>query len=186
VAYVTRVFRTVPYTHDDSAPLMVLAKLLRAGFLHREIREKGGAYGGLAGYDTEGGLFSLLSYRDPQLARTLRVFDQAVDWAAAGGFTDDEIDEAILAVFADLDRPLSPGGRGNREFANTRQGLTLEMRRHLRRGVLATDRSRLMETAKTYLGAGRSESAVSVIAGEEMLTQANGELGREGLTIERI
>jgi hypothetical protein len=60
------------------------------------------------------------------------------------------------------------------------------MRRHLRRGVLATDRSRLMETAKTYLGAGRSESAVSVIAGEEMLTQANGELGREGLTIERI
>jgi hypothetical protein len=186
VAYVTRVFRTVPYTHDDSAPLMVLAKLLRAGFLHREIREKGGAYGGLAGYDPEGGLFSLLSYRDPQLARTLRVFDQAVDWAAAGGFTDNEIDEAILSVFADLDRPLSPGGRGNREFANTRQGLTLEMRRHLRRGVLATDRSRLMAAAKTYLGTGRSESAVSVIAGEEMLTQANGELGSEGLIIERI
>jgi hypothetical protein len=43
-----------------------------------------------------------------------------------------------------------------------------------------------METAKTYLGAGRSESAVSVIAGEEMLTQANDELGNEGLTIERI
>ncbi|MEJ2200365.1 MAG: insulinase family protein, partial [Desulfuromonadaceae bacterium] len=104
VNYVTRVFRTVPYTHPDSAALMVLAKLLRANYLHREIREKGGAYGGLASYSNEGGTFSLLSYRDPQLVRTLKVYDQAVDWAVSGAFDQTQLKEAILSIFSDLQR----------------------------------------------------------------------------------
>ena len=148
VSYVTRIFATVPYTHPDAAPLTVLAKLLRASYLHREIREKGGAYGGMASYDAEGGLFSLLSYRDPHLARTLRVYDDAIDWAVAGRFDDEAINEAILAVFSELDRPLSPGGRGHREFANRRQGLSAEMRQSLREKVLETDRAALVAGAE--------------------------------------
>ena len=186
VAYVSRVFRTVPFTHPDAAPLMVLAKLLRAGFLHREIREKGGAYGGLAAYDPEAGLFSLLSYRDPHLARTLRVYDEATEWAVAGRFQEEEITEAVLAVFSDLDRPLSPGSKGYREFANSRQGLNLAMRNELRRQALAVDGRQLAVLAENYLGQGREASAVSVIAGEEALQKANRELGAEELQIERI
>jgi Zn-dependent M16 (insulinase) family peptidase len=186
VAYVTRVFRTVPFTHSDTPPLLILAKLLRAGFLHREIREKGGAYGGLASCNPEAGTFSLLSYRDPQLAQTLRIYDEAAQWASGGAFTDEEIDEAVLAVFSDLDRPLSPGGRGHREFANTRQGLTRQMRQSLREGVLAATREDLQRVAQHYLVAGREVSAVSVIAGEEALQKANAELGGEGLEVERI
>jgi len=183
---VSRVFRAVPFNHPDAAPLLVLAKLLRAGYLHREIREKGGAYGGMASYNPEAGIFSLLSYRDPQLTRTLNVYDDAASWAAAGKFGSDEITEAILAVFSDLDRPLSPGARGHREFANTRQGLTREMRQTLREGVLATGRETLQRVAAEYLLEGRETSAVSVIAGEEALKKANEELGDKGLKIERI
>lgn len=136
VAYVARVFRTIPYGDPDAAPLLVLAKLLRANFLHREIREKGGAYGGLAGYNADGGLLSLLSYRDPQLLRTLDVYRQAVEWASRGEFTEEMRREAILAVFGELDRPLSPGGRGHREFLCQRQGLTVALRQALRDRVL--------------------------------------------------
>lgn len=186
VNYVARVFSTVPYTHPDTATLTVLAKLLRAGFLHREIREKGGAYGGLAGYDPEAGLFSLLSYRDPQLSRTLRVYDEALDWARNGSFTDEEIAEAILAVFADLDRPLSPNGLGYREFANTRQGMTLAMRQQMRKRVLACDRKALASAAERYLYQNRDASAVAVVAGEEALTKANAELGEMALKVEKI
>lgn len=186
VSYVSRVFRAAPFTHPDAPVLLVLAKLLRAGYLHREIREKGGAYGGLAGYNPEAGTLSLLSYRDPQLSRTLRVYDEAAAWAAAGKFSDEEIGEATLAVFSDLDRPLSPGARGNREFANGRQGLTRGMRQTLREGVLATGRQTLTQAAERYLVCGRKESVVSVLAGEEALRKANAELGEERLDIERI
>ena len=37
---------TVPYSHEDSAPLRILAKLLTSKLLLPEVREKGGAYGG--------------------------------------------------------------------------------------------------------------------------------------------
>ncbi|TRO79490.1 insulinase family protein [Trichloromonas acetexigens] len=186
VNYVSRVFRAVPYTHPDSAALMVLAKLLRAGYLHREIREKGGAYGGLANYGAEGGIFSFLSYRDPHLTRTLQVYDDAVDWAVAGRFDDEQIKEGILSIFADLDRPLSPGGRGSQEFANIEQGLTLEMRNALRRRILAIDRETLCQTAARYLSREKRLSAVGVIAGETALRQANQELGEDFLHIETI
>ena len=166
---------------------MVLARLLRAGYLHREIREKGGAYGGMASYDPEGGLLSLLSYRDPQLVRTLRVFDEAADWAAGGRFDTEAIDEAVLAVFGDLDRPLAPGSRGAREFANLRQDLTEDLRQQQRERVLAVDRDQLMATAERYLVAGRKGSVVSVVGGEETLQKANGELsGEDKLQVERI
>ncbi len=184
VNYVTRAFRAVPYSHPDSAALTVLSKLLRAEFLHREIREKGGAYGGLASYNNEAGIFSLLSYRDPHLLRTLEVYDQAIDWACAGEFSAETVKEAILAVFSDLDKPLSPSGVGAQEFANLRQGMTLEMRNVMRQQLLAVDAAALRRVAETYLKNG--QSAVAVLAGETALQQANEQLGEQALELRKV
>ncbi len=186
VSYVARVFPTGPFTDPDSGALLVLAKLLRAGYLHREIREKGGAYGGMASCDPEAGIFCLLSYRDPQLVRTLNVYRDAVEWAASGQFSDTEIKEAILAVFGELDRPLSPASKALREFACRQQQLTLEMRQKLRSQVLATDRASLQRVAAKYLREGWNNSAVGVVSGEDALRQANLELPELQLAIERI
>ncbi|RLB71109.1 MAG: hypothetical protein DRH07_07215 [Deltaproteobacteria bacterium] len=184
VNYVTRVFHAVPYTHPDSAALMVLAKLLRAEFLHREIREKGGAYGGLAGYNAEAGQFSLLSYRDPHILRTLQVYDQAIDWAVAGDFPADSLKESILAVFGDLDKPLSPAGTGAEEFANIRHGMTLKMRNQMRQQLLAVDVVALQKVAEKYLKNG--VSSIAVLAGEAALQQANEQLGDSPLELLKI
>jgi Zn-dependent M16 (insulinase) family peptidase len=140
----------------------------------------------MANFDAESGLFSMLSYRDPHLARTLRVYRQAAEWAAAGSFDDGALKDAILAVFSSLDRPLSPAGRGYREFASQLQGLTRGMRRELRSRILAVDRSALMSAAGRHLVEGWAESAVAVISSEENLRKANEELGEEALEIERI
>ena len=186
VAYVARVFRTVPYTHPDAPALLVLAKLLRADFLHREIREKGGAYGGMAGYNSDGGLFSMLSYRDPHLERTLDVYRQAVDWACRGEFSDEMLRESILTAFAELDRPLSPGSRGSREFIHRRQGLSHSMLQAFRDGILAVDQQSLQRVAQTYLDQGFAASAVGILAGEEMFGKAQGSLQKLGMQIKRL
>lgn len=52
---------TVNLTRVFANSLCVLARMMTAKFLHREIREKGGAYGG--GARIGGGLFSFYSYR---------------------------------------------------------------------------------------------------------------------------
>lgn len=185
VNYVTQVFMTPPYQHADAAALVVLGKLMRAEYLHREIREKGGAYGGMAGHNAESGLFSLLSYRDPHLERTFRVYADAIAWAARGTFTEQSIKEAILAVFSDLDQPLSPSGNGSHEFANRRQGLTLEMRNHMRQRLLAVDRKQLMAVAQRWL-VESTDNATSVLAGEDTLKSWNSSHPEAALVLKRL
>ena len=186
VSYVARVFQTVPLLHADAAGLLVLAKVLRACYLHREVREKGGAYGGMATYDAQLGIFSMLSYRDPHLLRTLQVYRDAAEWAAAGSFNDEDIREAILAVFAGLDRPVSPAGKGQREFGYRLQGLTEVNRQTLRERILAVDRDTLQRLAATYLLDGWEGSAVGVVSAEGLLQQANQQLGENSLKLEKI
>jgi Zn-dependent M16 (insulinase) family peptidase len=82
VNFAARAVPTVAYTHEDSAALTVLSQVMSSKFLHREIREKGGAYGGGAGHSN--GMFTYYSYRDPNTAATLDAFDNAADWAASG------------------------------------------------------------------------------------------------------
>ena len=79
VNFVAAAFPAVRMNHADAAALAVIAKLLRSLYLHREIREKGGAYGGFALYNAEDGVFCLASYRDPHVAATLDVFERAGD-----------------------------------------------------------------------------------------------------------
>jgi len=176
VSYVTRVFRTVPLVHEDAAPLKILAALLKANYLHREIREKGGAYGGMANSSSESGLFSMLSYRDPQLSRTLDVYEQALQWVEKGDFDQEKIKEAVLAVFSALDRPLSPGGLGAHEFANSLQGLTLDIRQQFRERLLAVTKEQLIRVARTYLTDKLSDSPVSILSNEEILRKAKEQL----------
>jgi hypothetical protein len=186
VAYVSRVFRTVPFTHPDAPALMVLAKLLRADFLHREIREKGGAYGGMAGYNAGGGLFSMLSYRDPHLERTLDVYEEGIEWACKGGFSDEMIKESILTAFAELDRPLSPGSRGYLEFIHQQQGVNHDMLQSFRNGILAVKQEQLAHVAQTYLKKAFPSSSVGVLAGEEMFDKAQVRLKQMNMQMKRL
>lgn len=186
VAYVSRIFRTVAYTHPDAPALMVLAKLLRADFLHREIREKGGAYGGMAGYNADGGLLSMLSYRDPHLERTLDVYRQAVEWTCQGEFSDEMVKQSVLTAFAELDRPLSPGGRGYREFVHQQQGISHEMLQTFRNGILAMDQKKLVHVAQTYLEQGFDSSSVGILAGDEMFSKAEETLTQMNMQMKRL
>jgi Zn-dependent M16 (insulinase) family peptidase len=60
VNFAARAIPTVPYAHPDSPLLSVLASVMSAKFLHREIREKNGAYGGGATHNS--GLFKFYSH----------------------------------------------------------------------------------------------------------------------------
>ena len=53
VCYCSEAFQGVPREHNDAPALSVLAAVLRNGFLHTAIREKGGAYGAGATNDTQ-------------------------------------------------------------------------------------------------------------------------------------
>jgi hypothetical protein len=91
-----------------------------------------------------------------------------------------------LAVFGELDRPLSPGGRGHREFLCQQQGLTMALRQAMRDNILAVSRADLAAAAQRHLHTGYAASAVGVLAGDALLETARAELEKLRARFERL
>jgi Zn-dependent M16 (insulinase) family peptidase len=151
VNFCARAYATVPPDHPDAAALMVLGGFLRNNFLHRAIREQGGAYGGGASWDGDTGAFRFYSYRDPRLAETLEDFDRAVDWLLSEDHEWRLVEEAILGVISAIDKPGSPAGEAKKAFHAALHGRTPEQRRRFRKQVLEVRQQDLKRVADTYL-----------------------------------
>uniref|UniRef100_A0A8C1HE28 Presequence protease, mitochondrial n=2 Tax=Cyprinus carpio TaxID=7962 RepID=A0A8C1HE28_CYPCA len=162
VNFVSECVRAVPFTHTDYASLCILARMMTAKFLHGEIREKGGAYGGGARMGG-GGLFSFYSYRDPNSTQTLSAFRGGVEWARAGKFTQQDIDEAKLSVFSAVDAPVAPSDKGLGRFLN---GITDEMKQRYRERLFAVTDKNLIDVAGRYLGVGQQTCGVAILGPE--------------------
>ncbi|MGA0807092.1 MAG: insulinase family protein, partial [Pseudohongiellaceae bacterium] len=151
VNFCSLAFPTVASGHDDAAALTVLAGFLRNGFLHRAIREQGGAYGGGASQDSGSAAFRFYSYRDPRLADTLDDYRRTVDWMLDADHEYAQLEEAILGVISSLDKPASPAGSAKQAFHNELFGRTREERAQFRARVLEVSIDELKAVTARYL-----------------------------------
>jgi len=185
VSFVASAFETVRMAHEDAPALAAAAKLLRSMYLHREVREKGGAYGGFAAYNAESGIFCFASYRDPHIISTLNVFDGASDFIKAGTYDDEDIKEAVLQVCSEIDKPDTPGPAARKAFYRKILSLTDDARAHFKSELLKLNRDRMAAVAEKYFGSEQIK-AVAVISGEPRLNTANKNLGAESLELHQI
>jgi Zn-dependent M16 (insulinase) family peptidase len=160
VNFCARAYPTVPIQHADAAVLTVLGGVLRNGFLHRAIREQGGAYGGGASQDSGIAAFKFYSYRDPRLAETLDDFDAAIDWLLNTKHEFRVLEEAILGVIGSLDKPGSPAGEAKQHFHNRLAGRSHAQRQLFRQQILDVSLDDLQRVTRTYLQPERASTAV--------------------------
>jgi len=139
----------------------VLGGFLRNGFLHRAIREQGGAYGGGASQDSANASFRFYSYRDPNHTATLDAFDQSIDWFLGQDHPWQQVEEAILGVISSLDKPGSPAGEAKRHFHDCLFGRTPERKREFRERVLSVTAEDMVRVASDYLC--RDQASIAVI-----------------------
>ncbi len=173
VSFVAQAFKTVRMGHSDAPALSAISRLLRSLYLHREIREKGGAYGGFASYNAEEGIFSFASYRDPNIRRTLEVYQNACDFIASGDYTEEDIKEAILQICADIDKPETPGPASIKAFYRQILGLTDEKRQTYKESLLNLDKNSIIRTAEKYFTISEDDKGTAVISSREQLEAAN-------------
>lgn len=147
VNYVGQSILTVPYCHKDYASLMVGTKLISTKFLHKEIREKGGAYGGGAVL-SKGGLFSYYSYRDPNVSKTLDSFNASIDWLVQANHSEQDINEAKLSVFREIDAPITPGSKGLLYF---QERISDEMKQDLRERIFECKKEDIISVCTMYM-----------------------------------
>ena len=177
VAFNVRIFKTVRYTHPDAPALLVLANYLRDTFLHRELREKGGAYGGYAQAGIASGTFYLGSFRDPNIVRTYDVFDEALKWVTEGEIETEPLKGAILGASGDVDPLESPDIKGRREATNRSTGFTRHARESFKQRLLQVTGEDLKRVTRTYLVQG--PAVQTTVAGPDLIEQARKE--RPGL-----
>lgn len=157
VSYASSVLKGVPYVHEDGAKLQVLSNLLTFKYLHREIREKGGAYGGGAAYSGLDGIFSYYSYRDPKSLQSLETFQKAGQFAVDNEWSDRDLEEAKLTIFQSIDAPVSVKAEGQALF---KEGVTDEMRKTRREQLLDVDVGDIKDVAEKYLINGQPSVAL--------------------------
>ena len=165
VHYVTRVYRAVPYNHEDYTKLDLLGLVMGPNFLHKEIREKGGAYG--SGLSHSDNALTFFSYRDPNVEETLDAFERGIEWVKRGEFTDEHLEEAKLQLFSDIDAPTPPSRKGMRLF---RSGITDEMAQTRRDRVFKTSKDDVIKACHDYLigtTAQPLESAITVFGSDQ-------------------
>lgn len=175
VVFNTKVFKTVGFGHKDAPALFVLGNLMKATFLHREIREKGGAYGGSSALDREGGQFYFLTWSDPNIVRTFEVFNAAVSEIIKGDIDPDDLKEAILTACGSVDPLLSPDIKGRVRFFDELAGYTLEKKEQFKQGLLKVTEQDLRRVAETYLSNGTA--AMATLGNPKKIEEANAEMG---------
>ena len=143
---------TVPAAdHPDTAALMVLAPYLRNGYLHSAIRERGGAYGGGAGYDANACAFKFFSYRDPHCAETFAHFDASIEWLLNEPQTEEQLEEAILGIISGMDKPGSPAGEAIKACFADLHHRGEAWQRKMRASILEVTIADMQRVAKQYL-----------------------------------
>ena len=172
VNFCAKSYAAVPAGHKDAAVLTVLGEYLGNGFLHSAIREKGGAYGGGAGFDGESAAFRFYSYRDPRLQETMDDFDESVRWLLSGTHEERLLEEAILGVISRIDKPGSPAGEAIGNYYSERYGRGGDYVQNLRQRILKLTFADLTGVAETYL-LDKPASCAVVGAAEKMTLLAD-------------
>jgi Zn-dependent M16 (insulinase) family peptidase len=114
----------------------VIARFLRTSWLWERVRVQGGAYGGSCGFDRHSGVFTFSSYRDPNLLKTLDVYDQSGDFVRKAAQSQTDLTRSIIGTIGDMDGYQLPDAKGYTSLVRYLLGETDETRQQFRYEVL--------------------------------------------------
>lgn len=123
----------LPYT----GALKVLKVMMGYEYLWNQVRVIGGAYGCMCSFSKNGdGYF--VSYRDPNLEKTVAVFEKAAEFIK--GYEADErtVTKFIIGAISELDTPMTPAVKGTYSLGGYLTGLSMERVQRERDELLAT------------------------------------------------
>ncbi|MBQ7515633.1 MAG: insulinase family protein [Schwartzia sp.] len=152
--------------------MRVLETIMRYGYLWTKVRVQGGAYGASAQFTNDGRML-FTSYRDPNLAETLAVYDQVPEYLAGFDASEREMTKYIIGTMSVLDMPLTPQMKGSIALIRHMCGITLADRQRLRDEILSTGVKEIRALAEV-VAAGLREDTFCVFGNEEKLRENAG------------
>jgi hypothetical protein len=170
--------------YQPNGAATVVNRYLSTTWLWDKVRVQGGAYGGFATFDQRSGMFTYLSYRDPNLLATLDVYDQTGAFLRQANLSEDELTRSIIGTIGDMDAYQLPDAKGYTSMIRLLVGDTDEIRQRTRDEILATTRADFLAFADA-LDHVREKGLIVVLGGPAAVEAANRERGGQ-LEITRV
>lgn len=185
VAYCASSFVAPQATQPEYPAIRLLSHLLSFDYLWEEVRVKGGAYGGMCHYQAGAGAFELMSYRDPNVKRTLDVYAQVREYVARKEWSDRDIERAMIGCAKNDSTPIRPGWATGAALWRHLGRLTEDLRRKRREDLLATTAKDVRNGALKMFDAEFAQRNTCVLSSRQRLEAANREMD-EKLTIQDV
>lgn len=176
VFFTSMAIKTTHFTEPANAHLSVASRLMDNTYLHRVIREQGGAYGGGSSNKMSSAKFCFYAYRDPNLASTIQAFKGASEHIKNGKFSDRELEEAKLGIVQKLDHPIAPEYQGLTAYSWVLEGKDMKVRKILRERILKTSTKEIQESVDKYLLSQIDKATVVTFGSKEAIEKENQKL----------
>lgn len=149
--------------------LRALKVMMSYEYLWTQVRVKGGAYGCMCQFGKTGESY-FVSYRDPNLEKTIEVYEKAADFVE--GFEADErtMLKYIIGAVSALDTPMPPQVYGTYSLAGYLTGFSEERVQQERDELLAAN----VETVRglaAYIRAFMEDDCLCVVGNEEKIKE---------------
>jgi Zn-dependent M16 (insulinase) family peptidase len=160
--------------YEVDGSVSVITNYLRTTWLWEKVRVQGGAYGGFCLFRKQSGVFSYLSYRDPNLVGTLENYDGTADFLRKIELNGDELTKSIIGAIGTLDAYQLPDAKGFTSMQRYLLGISDEERQKYRDEVLSTSEADFRAFADVLHEVNKSGQVV-VLGSAEAINAANEE-----------
>lgn len=154
---------------EYTGTLGLLKTILGYEYLWNEVRVKGGAYGCMSNYKRNGE-FYFVSYRDPNLERTVDVFEKAAEFVRNFEADEELMTKYIIGTISDLDIPLTPRARGIRSLLAYLGDTSYEELQQERDEILSANEADVRRLAD-YIDAFMEDGVICVVGNEEKIKE---------------
>lgn len=162
VNFVVEGFKIPNFSNEDFPKIQVASNLMDT-YLHKLVREQGGAYG--SSISVENRVLTFSSYRDPNYLKTYIAFEQAIAKYQKGEFSEEDIEGAKLKLFQSVDAIQIREDQGLMQFY---LGITQEQFQEYRRKCLAVQKEEIVQAINTYLASAlERDQTTKVIFGSD-------------------
>ncbi len=150
---------------------LVITRYLRNSWLWEQVRVQGGAYGAFCLFDRYSGVLTFVSYRDPNILKTLKAFDQAGSFLSGKNLGGKELTKGIIGAIGDLDAHMLPDAKGFTSMLRYLTGDTEEDRQQMRDEILNTKLADF-ETFADILEKVKKEGIVKILGSPSAIEEA--------------
>ena len=169
VQYVARVGNFIDRGVSYSGALQILKVIMSYEYLWQNIRVKGGAYGCMSSFNRIGdGYF--VSYRDPNLRRTMEVYEGVVEYLENFTVSERDMTKYIIGTMSNIDQPMTPSAKGDRSMNLYMNKVDANMIRKERIEILEAGQEDIRRLAKVAQAVLQAEQ-ICVIGSEDKIEE---------------